>query len=178
MADSTITIRLATTDDAETIADISRNTFYETFAAQNSSKNMDIFLNQQFTRNRLVNEVGLAENTFLLAYHNNQLSGYVKLRQGETPRELKQIKSLEIARIYVIKDFIGKGVGKQLMKSSIDIAYRKKCKALWLAVWERNPRAFNFYKSFGFEIFGTQVFLLGYDLQRDWLKKGSMISIL
>src|SRR5688572_6540158 len=141
MTISTVTIRFATLSDAELIADVSRSTFYETFAEHNSSRNMEMFLNEQFTRPRLIKEVGSPENTFLLAYHNKDLAGYVKLRQGEVPKQLKGMQALEIARIYVIKDFLGKGVGKELMKASIDIATERDLEVIWLAVWEENTRA-------------------------------------
>jgi ribosomal protein S18 acetylase RimI-like enzyme len=171
MTISPVTIRFATENDAELIADLSRATFYETFAQYNSSKNMELFLKEQFTRPRLIKEVGAIENTFLLAYHNKDVAGYVKLRQGEVPKQLKGTPALEIARIYVVRDFIGKGVGKELMQASIDIARSRKLEVVWLAVWENNDRAFKFYSSWGFEKFGTQVFLLGMDLQKDWLMK-------
>jgi diamine N-acetyltransferase len=174
MTRSAITIRFATEADAETIADLSRDTFYETFAEHNSSKNMQMFLDEQFTKPRLIKEVGLTENTFLLAYYNKELAGYVKLRQGEVPKQIKRFRSLEIARIYVVKSFIGKGVGKQLMQASFDIAKERNMEVIWLAVWERNFRAFKFYSSWGFEIFGSQVFLLGMDLQKDWLMKKNL----
>jgi ribosomal protein S18 acetylase RimI-like enzyme len=171
MTESLINIRPATVDDAETIADLSRSTFYETFAAQNSSKNMDLFLSEQFTWQRLVNEVGSPGNTFLLAYYEGELSGYVKLRQGEFPKQLRKDNALEIARIYASKQFIGKGVGKALMQVSIDVAKERNCPVIWLAVWEHNTRALEFYKKWGFEIIGSQLFLLGHDLQKDWLMK-------
>ena len=171
MTISPLTIRFATLSDAELIADVSRSTFYETFAPYNSSRNMEMFLNEQFTRPRLIKEVGAPENTFLLAYYNKKLSGYVKLRQGDVPRQLKGMRALEVARIYVVNDFIGKGVGKQLMQASIDIAKERDLEVIWLAVWEENTRAYNFYSSWGFERFGSQVFLLGMDLQKDWLMK-------
>jgi ribosomal protein S18 acetylase RimI-like enzyme len=166
-----VTIRFATESDAELIADLSRSTFYETFAEYNSPKNMELFLKEQFTRPRLIKEVGATENTFLLAYHNKDVAGYVKLRQGDVPKQLKGLRALEIARIYVVKDFLSKGVGKELMQASIDIAKERKLEVVWLAVWEKNDRAFRFYSNWGFEKFGSQVFLLGMDLQKDWLMR-------
>jgi ribosomal protein S18 acetylase RimI-like enzyme len=40
-------------------------------------------------------------------------------------------------------------------------------RTLWLAVWERNPRAIAFYEKFGFRDVGRQDFRLGSDLQTD-----------
>lgn len=59
-----ITLRLATTRDAETIAAISRKTFYDTFAEFNTAEDIRIFLNEQFTKESLIKEVGVRYNTF------------------------------------------------------------------------------------------------------------------
>ena len=164
-------IRIATKDDAVLIADISRKTFYDTFAPDNTKENMDKFLSEQFTRGRLILEVGAEENIFLLAYVDGVVAGYVKLRDGKQPAELKGFDVLEIARLYVIEDFIGKKVGGALMKESISIAKEKGKEAIWLGVWEKNKRAIEFYNRWGFEKFSECDFLLGDDLQKDWLMK-------
>jgi ribosomal protein S18 acetylase RimI-like enzyme len=39
--------------------------------------------------------------------------------------------------------------------------------ALWLGVWEKNPRASAFYRKWGFEIVGAHTFRVGDDPQRD-----------
>jgi ribosomal protein S18 acetylase RimI-like enzyme len=169
-------IRYATKDDAVLIADISRQTFYDTFVADNSKEDMDKFLNEQFTRGKLIMEVGTPENIFLLAYHDKEIAGYVKLRDARKPETLKELSSLEIARIYTLKNFIGKGVGKILMQACIEIAKQKQKQVLWLGVWERNERAIAFYKKWGFEKFGECDFLLGNDVQHDWLMKKELMT--
>lgn len=76
-------LRYATKDDAALIADVSRQTFYDTFAADNTKADMDKFLKEQFTKGRLMMEVGARENIFLLAYSNDAVAGYVKMREGK-----------------------------------------------------------------------------------------------
>ncbi|RYF87336.1 MAG: GNAT family N-acetyltransferase [Chitinophagaceae bacterium] len=169
-----ISIRMATREDAVLIADISRQAFYDTFAADNTKEDMEKFLEEQFTRGRLMMEVGSPENTFLLATIDNEVAGYVKLRDGKLPDELKGSTALEIARLYAVKEFIGKGVGAALMQVSLDIARKKQKQFVWLGVWEKNKRAIDFYTRWGFEKFGEWDFLLGNDLQRDWLMKKAL----
>jgi diamine N-acetyltransferase len=166
-----ITIRDTTIADAQLIADLSRKTFYDTFAPDNSKEDMDKFLNEQFTKGKLMLEVGRAGNIFLLAYCDDQLAGYVKLREGKKPSSLGNVAAVEIARLYAVQSMIGKGVGSALMQRSIDIARQKNAKTIWLSVWEKNPRAIRFYKQWGFEKFDTCDFLLGDDIQLDWLMK-------
>jgi len=166
-----LTIREATKDDALLIADLSRQTFYDTFAADNTKEDMELFLNKQFTKGRLILEVGAPENTFLLAYYNTEAAGYVKLREGRQPKSLGTKNALEIARLYAVSSMIGRGVGKELMKASIEIAKERGKEVIWLGVWERNQRAIAFYEKWGFEKFDEWDFLLGNDVQRDWLMK-------
>ena len=169
-----LSIRLATKDDAVLIADVSRKTFYDTFAADNTKEDMDKFLSEQFTKGRLILEVGAAENIFFLAYIDGTVAGYVKLREGKQPDELKDLNAMEIARLYVLKEFIGQRVGAALMKECISIAKGKGKEVIWLGVWENNKRAIEFYSKWGFEKFSGCDFLLGEDVQRDWLMKKNL----
>lgn len=169
------TLRYATRDDAELIADISQQTFYDTFAADNTEEDMAKFLNEQFTKGKLMIEVGSPENSFLLAYSGADVAGYLKLREGKKLTALEGKEALEIARIYAVKEFIGKGVGRLLMQAALDIARQKGKDVVWLGVWERNHRAIAFYTSWGFEKFDECDFLLGDDLQRDWLMRKDLL---
>lgn len=171
-----VTLRYATQNDAVLIADISHQTFYDTFAADNTEENMAKFLNEQFTKGKLMLEVGAPENIFLLAFDKNNVAGYVKLREGKKLSGLNGAASMEVARLYVVKDYLGKGVGKLLMQKSLDIAREARKEVIWLGVWERNQKAINFYTSFGFQKFGECDFLLGDDRQRDWLMKKEISS--
>lgn len=166
-----LTLRYALPSDAELIADISRQTFYDTFAADNSPEDMDKFLKEQFTRGRLMLEVGAPENTFLLAYADGRVAGYAKLRDAGKPAALNGSAALEIARLYALTGFLGKGVGAVLMKACLDVARAKEKETVWLGVWEKNRRALEFYTRWGFAVFGEWDFLLGNDRQRDLLMK-------
>ena len=166
-----IIIRFANNQDAELIADLSRKTFYDSFAPQNKKANMDKFMNQQFSRQKLIGEVREPGNIFFLAYIDNEVVGYVKMKEAAVPIDLINIPSIEIARIYSVVNRIGKGVGKKLMQTCLDIAINKEKKIVWLGVWEKNQRAIDFYIKWGFEKFGEHNFILGNDVQKDWLMK-------
>jgi diamine N-acetyltransferase len=166
-----LTIRIATPDDAELIADLSQKTFSETFGYLNTKKNMDKFMRHQFTREMLIAEVSEPGNIFLLAFNTENPVGYVRLREGEKPHSFGDKDAIEIARIYVVNTSIGTGIGKLMMHKCISLAKEMKKDIIWLGVWEKNERAIQFYKNWGFSKFGEHDFLLGDDLQRDWLMK-------
>ena len=166
-----ITICVAEKADAALIADLSRQTFYETFAPVNTKENMDQFMNETFTKEALMNEAGAKGNIFLIAFDQKMPVGYVRMRESENPVALGDDTAIEIARIYAINSSIGTGVGKLMMLKCIEMAKELKKKMIWLGVWEKNQRAINFYTKWGFEKFGEQKFILGNEVQIDWLMK-------
>ena len=166
-----ITIRFSTTDDAELIADLSRKTFSETFGYLNTKENMDKFLGEQFNREKLIKEVNDNKNIFLLVFDDENPIGYAVLREGEKYPSFDDKDSIEIGRIYVVNSYIGTGVGQELMRKCIFLAKEMKKEIIWLGVWEKNTRAISFYTKWGFEKFGEHPFILGNDVQNDWLMK-------
>lgn len=167
----TFTLRTATAADATLVADISRQTFYDAFAADNTPEDMALFLNEQFTRGRLMLEVGRPGLHFILAYDGPTVAAYAKLRDGKTPPALGSSNALEIARLYACTPYIGRGAGRALMAESLRIAGERGKDWVWLGVWEHNQRAIDFYSAWGFEKFDECDFLLGTDVQRDWLMR-------
>jgi ribosomal protein S18 acetylase RimI-like enzyme len=164
-----IQVRLAGKSDTELIADLSRQTFYDSFAAQNTKDDMDQFMNKIFTREALIDEVGKEGNIFFLAFDNAEVAGYARMREGEDMVEFSSKPSIEIARIYATAASIGKGIGSALMEKCTHTAIEMEKKILWLGVWEYNKRAIDFYTRWGFEKFGEHDFVLGNDVQKDWL---------
>jgi len=167
-------IRIATRDDAALIADLSRVTFYETFASQNTKENMDKFMNQQFTRDKLMKEVGADHNIFLIAEVEGEAVGYARMRESPDPHGLNELPAIELARIYSVQSRIGKGVGSALIQNCIDVAIQEKKRSIWLGVWDKNYHAISFYQRWGFEKFSEHEFILGDEVQTDWLMKKTL----
>jgi ribosomal protein S18 acetylase RimI-like enzyme len=172
---SFISITRASREDGDLIASLSRRTFYDAFARFNTAENMDKFMNSHYNPESLSAETADPENIFLLAWLEDICVGYIKLRESENesekPEGLTGIAVIEILRLYTEQKTIGKGIGKALMESALNIAREKNKKAVWLGVWEHNARAIAFYRKFGFQIFGEHIFMLGDDPQTDLLMK-------
>jgi diamine N-acetyltransferase len=166
-----INIRVANAVDAAMIADLSYRTFCDAFASFNTKENMDKFIRNDFNRKKLIAQVSEPGNIFLLAYKDNELTGYLRLLESYSPPELGEVDAIEISRIYVEYKITSKGIGSLLMQKCIDVAQEKNKKVIWLGVWEHNAKAIAFYKRFGFEIFSDHIFMLGDDAQTDILMK-------
>lgn len=165
------TTRLATTDDAAILVQIGIETFQDTFAEFNTEEDMKLYLEKTFTLEQVTQEIKDQTITYILAECNNQIVGYAKLRADHKPAELNDERGIEIERIYSIKQFIGRNVGKILMEACLDRAKQRGYQVIWLGVWEHNSRAIAFYEKWGFKRFGAHPFLLGTDLQTDLLMK-------
>jgi ribosomal protein S18 acetylase RimI-like enzyme len=150
---------------------IGRQTFSETFADANTEENMQKYLDEGFSIEKLTEELSNHGSQFYFADLNDKTIGYLKLNIGASQTELKDHKALEIERIYVLKEFQGKKVGQLLYDKAIQVALNANVEYVWLGVWEKNPRAINFYKKNGFIEFDKHIFKLGDDEQTDLMMK-------
>lgn len=160
-------IKKVTINDIDLLQKIGKQTFYETFSAGNTEENMTTYLNEGFSKEKLIAELNDQHVEFYFATLNNNIIGYLKLNVGQAQTELQDDNALEIERIYVLREFHGKNVGQLLYNKAIQIARQKKASYVWLGVWEKNPRAINFYKKNGFIEFDKHIFKLGNDEQTD-----------
>jgi ribosomal protein S18 acetylase RimI-like enzyme len=166
-----IVLKKATEKDLYLLQKIGKQTFDETFSADNSVENMAKYLEEGFSIEKLSAELNDENAAFYLATLNDLVIGYLKLNLGQAQTELKDNNALEIERIYVLKEYHGKKVGQLLYEKAIQVATQLNVHYIWLGVWEKNSRAIQFYKKNGFVEFGQHIFKLGNDEQTDIMMK-------
>lgn len=157
--------------DMEQLQIIGRQTFIETFAEANTKQNMQKYLEEGFTADKLTSELTNANSEFYFAEFDNKVIGYLKINFGEAQTELRDQHALEVERIYVLKEYQGKKFGQILYNIALDRAKQSGANYLWLGVWEQNKKAINFYKKNGFIEFDKHIFKLGNDEQTDIMMK-------
>ena len=162
-----ITISLVEESDLKELIRIGRQTFVEAFGEANTSEDMDRYLKERFSADQLLHELNHPESLFYFASIDQEIVGYLKVNTGEAQTEPLWQEALEIERIYVIQEYLGKGVGKVLFDKAIQIAKNKKIDQVWLGVWDQNPRAIRFYEKNGFKVVDKHSFKLGSDVQTD-----------
>lgn len=160
-----------TIEDLPQLQTIGRQTFSETFSAGNTEENLNKYLEEGFSEEKLSSELADQNTRFFFAKEDGQIIGYLKLNFGQSQTELKDDSALEIERIYVLQEFHGKKVGQILYDKAIEIAKESKLSYVWLGVWEENKRAISFYKKNGFVEFDKHIFKLGSDEQTDIMMK-------
>ena len=169
-----VTIRRANTDDAGMLAELGARTFRDTFAADNSPDDMAAYLASSFNVARQMAELADPNSTFFIAEVGGVAAGYAMLRAGEAEKGVEGFKPVELVRLYVSGEWLGRGVGEALMRACVDEARRAGHETIWLGVWERNGRAQAFYRKWNFRAVGEHVFQLGSDTQTDILMERAL----
>ena len=164
-------IRKINIDDLETLRYLSIQTFKETFEEVNTEEDMQKYLDENLSIEKLKSELENPNSEFYFAENNDEILGYLKLNFKDAQTEKLEENHFEIERIYVLKAFLGQKIGQILFDKAIEIGREKNLEYVWLGVWEENHRAIRFYGKNGFEIFGKHDFVLGEDVQTDLLMK-------
>ncbi len=169
MISQKLSIRRATSDDDSLIADIGARTFETAFGADNRLDDMEQYLSMNFSKTYIRAQLSDPSSIFLLAYEDCKAVGYVMLCVSKKPISVTGTKPIELVRLYIEEEIIGKGYGSALMSSCLEEAEKNGHRTIWLGVWQKNLRAIMFYEKWEFTKVGTKEFILGSDLQHDYI---------
>lgn len=164
-----IQVRNAEPSDYELLATLGRRAFFEAFGAFNDPDDMQAYLDLAFDKERIREQLEDRANTFFIATINDQPAGYAKLKRGTTVPELGVERVIQLERIYALQDFLGKRIGKALMEECIKVAKGEGFEKMWLSVWQPNQRAITFYEKWGFEKIGIKQFIIGKEVNDDFV---------
>lgn len=166
-----IQIRPATPGDAKLLTDLSYTTFWDAFAhhPKNAPDDLAHYMRQAFSESQIAAELADPKSIFLIAELEGKPAGYAKMIVGSIEPGITAEKPVELSRLYSHQEYLGKGVGQDLMDACFDRAKKHEHDVMWLGVWEFNPRAQRFYEKNGFRVVGRHTFQLGSDPQTDLL---------
>lgn len=166
-----IEIREAGIHEIPAMREVAISSYTDTFSAYNTPENMAAFFKSAYSLEVLQSEFHEPDSRIYLAWEEDQLLGFLRLRECNEVRSLLGDNTLELQRLYVLSQAQGKSVGRLLMEAALEYAIQQKYDWIWLGVWERNFKAQRFYKAWGFEKFSEHTFWMGDDPQIDWLLK-------
>lgn len=167
-------IQPAHLSDAPTLRNVMEQTFIDTYAQFNTPENMQQYVASHFGLAQVEKELRDEKVQYLLMKQNEQLIGFVKLVKDHSAEGLEGRKVVELERIYVVKDHHGQKLGAKLMQACLDWSKNAGFDTVWLGVWEQNQKALAFYEKMGFQRFGEHVFVLGTEVQNDFLMKKAL----
>jgi GNAT superfamily N-acetyltransferase len=168
---NSVSIREATAADARLLTDLSYTTFWDAFAhhPKNAPDDLAHYMRQAFSIEQITAEIAEPDSIFLIAEIEGKPAGYAKLIVASIEDGITADRPIELSRLYSHQEYLGKGVGQNLMDASFEFGRAHGHDVMWLGVWEFNPRAQRFYEKNGFRQVGRHVFQLGSDPQTDLL---------
>lgn len=166
-----IIIRKAIPKDLVDLLHVARTAFLQAFTAGNKPENVEAYLQEAFTLEQFEKELNEPASIFFVAEIEGEIIGYTKVNQVPAQTDIHDPDSLEIARLYVLEEHLGSGLGKRLLDTACKFAKQNQKKYLWLGVWEMNARAIRFYEKNGLRIFGSHPFPFGDEIQTDYLMR-------
>lgn len=165
-----ISVRKVHDNELEELIQLAQTSFVDTYAFYNTEADMEKYLRENFTVDIFKEQIDQGK-LFFVAIFNHKITGYIQLSHQNQRKELGNKKQIEIERLYVAKEYHGQKIGSQLIEHTISFSSSNNFEIIWLGVWKNNFNAIEFYKKLGFEIFGEHHFILGDDVQDDWLMK-------
>jgi len=142
-------IRYANLNDAEALGKIHSESSQAGFKGIIPDDTLyDVFSLERRT-NRFINELSIGEPKTAIAFENDQPAGLIsfgKCRYGNNDNSW-----IEIWRVYLIREFWGSGVAKDLIEWGINEIEKENIENIELWALEENMRARSFYEKIGFK---------------------------
>jgi len=170
-----LSFAICTMEDLDILTELSRATFVAAFEKYNDPEDFQDYMEEAFSKEAVKAQLLDPNSTFYFSYFEDALVGYMKLNEGEAQNEQLEDPAMELERIYVVNNYQGRQIGKQMLIKAIEIAKEKKVSFLWLGVWNENTAAARFYERYGFKTFGTHPYYIGKDKQTDLLMKLNLV---
>jgi ribosomal protein S18 acetylase RimI-like enzyme len=166
-----IKICKADSNCAGTIVELARKTFVETYGESGNEEDVQNYIDEKFAFSKVEQELNHEEIKFFIARADERTVGFTKIRSDRKGKNLNDKKCLEIERIYVLKEYQGFHVGKELMNTIKQIAREEGFETIWLQVWQKNTKAVQFYQKAGFVAYETTTFHYGSSFHHDYIMR-------
>jgi len=162
-------IREAHRQDAELLVDLGKRTFKEAFVEQTAPADMAAYLQTTFSIDAIKAQLNHKDSLCLIIELQADPLGYAYLFPTQPPACIKDPKAIQLIRIYLLKKCYGLGLGDALMQTCLDHSGAWGYRSVWLSSWELNDRANAFYRRWHFKVVGRQKFVVGSDVQNDFI---------
>ncbi len=165
--DNIIHIRKATKEDCEVIAELAKKTFSETYSEISTNAAMQEYVEKKISPVNIRKELDNPLSCFYIGFINDEPVAFTRLRYNRAVKGLPGKKGIEIEQIYVLKEYQGVKVGREMMEKCRQVAIREKFDILWLQVWQHNHKAIQFYQKSGFVVYETAIAVYGNGIEQD-----------
>ena len=156
-----IRLRRATSLDAAWLAEFGARTFRAAYAHLMDEREIATYCNAAYGATQQDAELRRTDSVVLLAEASGERLGFcwvVREPAAARPRCITDAHAIHLSRIYVSPEAQGRGIGALLLDGAVTEARGFGGETLYLAVWEKNPRAIAFYERHHFAEVGRDGF--------------------
>lgn len=154
-------VRQAGVSDAAAIAHLGGATFARAYGAIVRPEDMAGYVAGIFAPARIAAEIERADGYYMVVEIEAEIIGYARLAATVPPAVIPTACRMELVRIYLDQRYCGRGIGEKLLAAVFSKVREVGESALWLRVWQKNEGAIRFYRRHGFEIVGSEPYLIG-----------------
>jgi ribosomal protein S18 acetylase RimI-like enzyme len=175
-----VIVRPSTPQDAPELAEVAALTFGLACPPSTTEDAKDDFLSNVLSESNF--DAYLADpgrEVIVVADDSGPILGYTMLVLGdpsddEVASAISIRPTIELSKCYVLATHHSSGAAARLMQATLETAVRLGCAGVWLGVNVENQRAQRFYAKHGFVRVGTKHFLLGGQLEDDWVMERAL----
>ena len=173
------TLRLATTQDAASVAELIGQVWSTHFAYSVTDTDLSNFLSTALSPCKISLDIKNTYMRFLIPCSSSdtpheEIIGVAQLVIGPTEPCLTLPNPVELRRLYIKDTYQGTGLARDLVEGVQDLGRKEGYKSIWLGAWEGNKRGLRFYDKFGFVIVGEHTFKVGQSVRKDWVMEKSL----
>ena len=162
-------IRPAADGEAESLAEVARTTFTETFGHLYDPADLSRFLTG--ARAPSIYESLLDDDTslVLVSEEGGRIVGYAVSGPCKLPVADLEDAAGEVKELYVLESHQGLGIGTRLLEASLDWLVEQGRSPLYVGVWSENHGAQRLYGRYGFQKVGEYDFPVGNHIDREFI---------
>ncbi len=160
-------IRPARPEDAEPLGILGRQTFIDTFVAEDGfaipypAADLTAFLDANFLPESMAKKLAEPGSAWWVAERDGELLAFANTGPNTLPHPDARPSHMELRRLYVGKAAQGLGLGTRLLKLSLDWMEAHTDGPLWIGVWSGNEKARKLYAAYGFAVAGEYEYPVG-----------------
>jgi len=151
--------RVASAADALCLGVLGTQVFLDTYGTSGIRPALAEEALENFSTAAIAALLARPDTAFLLAEVSGRLVGFAQLTQGKGHLLASPGSPAELNRLYVQRPFLGRGIGKALLREAEHLAATRGAEVLWLTAWVGNERALAFYRSQGYREVGADLYL-------------------
>lgn len=166
-APSDTLIRPARPDDAPALSVLGRQTFIDTFVAEDGfaipypADDLEAYLHASFGVEATAVKLAETGAAWWVAERDGDLLAFANVGPNGLPHPDAGVGNMELRRLYVGKAAQGLGLGTQLLALSLEWMETHTVGPLWIGVWSGNLKAQKLYAAYGFEKAGEYQYPVG-----------------